>query len=174
MARQYLRKAEPYDQNPNSDWVTMTGSEFYRFINSPKSKERYFIKWDDLVIEGSREEYNDWLCDEKHNRYLREHENGWNTISLYSDLSREGWCGEELLPDPTINVELSAISSLQQNALIAALRQLDYESFYLIYSLYMAVGKKTESEFAAEVGISQPAVHKRKEKILRKLKFLVI
>ena len=38
MARQYLRKAEPYDQNPNSDWVMMTGIEFYCFINSPEGK----------------------------------------------------------------------------------------------------------------------------------------
>ena len=71
MARQYLRKAEPYDQNPNSDWITMTGSEFYRFINSPEGNGRCFIKWDDLVIEASREQYNDWLCDEEHRRYLQ-------------------------------------------------------------------------------------------------------
>ena len=36
MARQYLRKAEPYDQNPNSNWIMMTGREFYQFINSPE------------------------------------------------------------------------------------------------------------------------------------------
>lgn len=174
MARQYLRKAEPYDQNPNSEWIAMTGREFYQFINSPEGKTRYFIKWDDLVIEASREQYNDWLCDEEHRRYLQQHEKGWNTISLYSDLAEGGWAGEELVPDPAVDVEFSAMANIRQAALIAALRHLDHQSFGLIYALYLAVYKKTECELATEIGISQQAIHKRKEKILSKLKFLVV
>lgn len=174
MARQYLRKAEPYDQNPNSDWITMTGSEFYRFINSPESKGRYFIKWDDLVIEASGEQYNDWLCDEEHHKYLQQYESGWNTISLYSDLAQEGKGGEELVADPAIDVELSAMASIRQEALRTALHHLDCQSFHLIYSLYISLSKKTERELAAEIGISQQAIHKRKEKILSQLKFLVV
>lgn len=174
MARQYLRKAEPYDQNPNSDWIMMTGKEFYRFINSPEGEDRYFIKWNDLVIEASRAQYNDWLSEEKHSRYLRSHESERDTLSLYTDLSQEGKNGEELIPDPSTDVELQAIGHVEQDALIAALHQLDYSSFYLIYSLYLTLEKKTECELAAEIGISQQAVHSRKEKILRKLKFLVV
>lgn len=174
MARQYLRKAEPYDQNPNSDWVMMTGIEFYRFINSPEGKGRYFIKWDDLVIEASKAQYDDWLREEKHSRYLRSHESEWETLSLYTDLSQEGKNGEELIPDPSTDVELQAMDHVQREALTAALHQLDCSSFYLIYSLYLASSKKTEGELAVEIGVSQPAVHRRKEKILSNLKFLVI
>ena len=174
MARLYLRKTEPYDQNPNSDWIMMTGKEFYRFINSPEGRNRYFIMWDDLVIEASREQCSDWLSEQAHCGYLRQHENGWNTISLYSDLAQEGTEGEELIPDPAVDVELSAIANIRRNALLAALRHLDHQSFYLIYSLYLACHPKTERELATEVGISQQAIHRRKEKILRKLKFLVV
>ena len=63
---------------------------------------------------------------------------------------------------------------VEQDALIAALHQLDCSSFYLIHSLYLTSEKKTEHELAAEIGISQQAVHRRKEKILKKLKFLVV
>jgi len=115
VARQYLRKAEPYDQDPDSEWISMTGKEFYRFISSPESKGRYFIKWDDLVIEASKAQYSDWLCDEEHSGYLREHENGWNTVSLYSDLSQEGRSGEELVPDPAADVEIRAISNIRRD-----------------------------------------------------------
>ena len=174
MARQYLRKAEPYDQNPNSDWIMMTGREFYQFINSPEGKRRYFIKWDDLVIEASREQYDDWLCDEEHHGYLQQYENRCNTISLYSDLAQEGKAGEELVPDPVVDVESKAMANIRQDALITALHHLDYKSFWLIYSLYLNHDKKTECELAVEIGISQQAVHKRKEKILSKLKFLVV
>lgn len=174
MARQYLRKAEPYDQNPSSDWIAMTGREFYQFVNSPEGKKRYFIKWDDLVIEASREQYNDWLCDEEHRGYLQQYEKEWNTVSLYSDLSEGSKAGEELVPDPAVDVEFSAMVNIRQDALMKALRHLDHQSFRLIYALYLAVYKKTECELAEEVGISQQAIHKRKEKILRKLKFLVV
>lgn len=174
MARQYLRKAEPYDRKPSSDWISMTGAEFYRFIKSPESEGRYFITWDDLVIEASRAQYTDWLCDKEHQGYLREYEHGWNTISLYSGLSQEGRSGEELISDPATDVESIAMENIRKNALTMALRQLDTSSFYLIYSLYLDFNRKTESELASEIGISQQAVHKRKEKILRQLKFLVV
>lgn len=174
MARQYFRKAEPYDQNPSSDWIRMTGREFYLFINSTESEGRYFIKWDDLVIEASKAQYTDWLRNEEHSGYLREYENGWNTISLYSDLSLEGRTGEELVPDLGAKVELKAMANIRKHALLAALHQLDNQSFHLIYSLYLTTDKKTESELASEIGISQQAVHRRKEKILHKLKFLVV
>lgn len=174
MARQYLRKAEPYDQNPSSDWIMMTGKEFYHFINSSESEGRYFIKWDDLVIEASKAQYDDWLSEEKHSRYLRSCEREWDTLSLYTDLSQEGKNGEELIPDPSTDVELHAMARVQREALTAALHQLDFSSFHLIYSLYLASNKKTEGELAAEIGVSQPAVHRRKEKILSNLKLLVI
>ena len=174
MARQYLRKTEPYDQNPNSDWIMMTGREFYQFISSPEGRRRYFIIWDDLVIEAPRDQYNDWLSEEEHYGYLRQYENGWNTISLYSDLAQDGKDGEGMVPDPAVDVEHSAIANIRRDALIAALRHLDHQSFYLIYSLYLARHTKTESKLAKEVGISQQAIHKRKEKILGELKFLVV
>ena len=174
MARQYLRKAEPYDLNPNSDWIMMTGKEYYQFINSLDGKSRYFIEWDDLVIEASKKEYEDWLCEQEHRKYLSQYEKERIFISLYSDLAEEGKGGEELVPDPAVDVEFSAMANIRQGALMAALRQLDYQSFYLIYSLYRDLHRKTEYELAAEVGISQKAINKRKEKILKKLKFLVV
>ena len=174
MARQYLRKAEPYDQNPNSDWVMMTGTEFYQFINSPEGRSRYFIIWEDLVIEAPKDQYDDWLCDKEHRKYLRKFENECSTISLYSDLAEEDDEGEELIADPTVDVEFSAIENIRHNALLAALRQLDHQSFYLIHSLYFACIPKTECELAKEVGISQQAINKRRRKILSDLKLLVV
>lgn len=54
------------------------------------------------------------------------------------------------------------------------MHHLDCQSFHLIYSLYIALDKKTECELAAEIGITQQAIHKQKEKILSQLKFLVV
>lgn len=174
MYKRYFRKRDPNCPVNKTEWIEMTDMDFYQFINSPEGKSRYFIIWDDLVIEASKEQYDDWLREAEHRKYLRQFENGYSTISLYSDLTKEDKEKEEQVSDPTVDVEYSAMENIRQNALLAALRHLDYQSFYLIYSLYLARHTKTEHELAKEVGISQQAVHKRKRKILSDLKFLVV
>ena len=51
-------------------------------------------------------------------------------------------------------------------------KMLTEEEQYLIYMLYLAECPLSESELAKGLHISQPAVHKRKKKILKKLKGL--
>lgn len=48
--------------------------------------------------------------------------------------------------------------------------QLDPASYQIIYSYYLAEDHKTESQLAEKLGISQPAAHKQKKKILKNLK----
>lgn len=35
------------------EWIEMTGTEFYRFVNSPEGCGRHFIDMDDVVLEAS-------------------------------------------------------------------------------------------------------------------------
>ena len=44
----------------------------------------------------------------------------------------------------------------------------------MLQKFFFTTQKESERMIAAELGISQPAVHKRKKKILKKLKMLVI
>ena len=146
--------------------------KFYRFIISPEARGRYFIKWDDLVIEASRDQYLDWLCDEEHSGYLRQHENGWNTLSLYSDIAQENVNGEELVADTSVNVELSAMRNIRQDALTSALHQLDSQSFYLIYSIYLADSRKLNTNLRLKSVLLSKRFTSAKKKILTAVRFI--
>ena len=71
-------------------------------------------------------------------------------------------------------MEIETILSMEKKALRAALSQLDHESYRLVHYLFFSKEQKTERELAADLGVSQNAIHKRKKKILKTLKFLVV
>lgn len=174
MARQYYVKQDPSAPESCIVWLKMNGQEFYRFITSPEGRGRYFVDMDDIVIEASKEQYEDWRREKDHSNYLREQEEGSLTLSLHSDAIAEYGNGEDVLVDETVNVEIETILSMEKKALRTALSQLDRESYRLIHCLFFSKEQTTERELAADLGVSQNAIHKRKKKILKTLKFLVV
>ena len=69
------------------------------------------------------------------------------------------------------DVESRVLQHLEVDRLHIALSKLEPQELALIQALFFE--ERTESEIATELGISQPAVYKRKMKILRKLKFFL-
>ena len=170
----FFRCEEAYSETKENNWIEMSGREFYAFVNDPKNKERYFIKFDDdLIIECSFEQYKTFKSENRHCRYLREHEPcsllySINTVGIYGELN-----GEAIIYDINANVEDSVLQKLDIEHLQNALKQLSPEEFHLISSMYLSEKNKTEREMAALYGISPNGLHKKKIKILEKLKFLV-
>ena len=66
------------------------------------------------------------------------------------------------------------MASIVRKALNEALCALDEESYMIIDALILASERKSERDLASEFGLSQKAVNKRKNKILKNLKFLVL
>lgn len=106
-----------------------------------------------------------------HSDYLREQEAQIQFLPLYGsgDSSQR-----ELIPDTTTSTEEQATDSIVRKALNEALSTLDDESYILIDALILAQDRKSERELASEFGLSQKAINKRKQKILRNLKLLVL
>lgn len=152
----------------------MPGREFYRFVNSPEGQGRHFIDMGDVVLESTEAEAKLYRVEKDRSDYLREQAEKWSTLSMYALEDEYGCSGEEIAADTTQDVEDEAILRTEVNALRSALSLLDAESCRLICALYLDDKLKTERELAAEYGISQVAVHKRKQKILQSLKMLVI
>ena len=73
--------------------------------------------------------------------------------------------------DEQESVESVVLHKLEVNRLHTALSLLTPEERALIQALFF--DKRKESELAVELGISQPAVYKRKMKILKKLKIFL-
>lgn len=69
------------------------------------------------------------------------------------------------------SVENAVFRKMEQDKLHTALSRLSPEEQSLIWALFFE--ERSEIELAAELGISQPAVYKRKIKILKKLKLFL-
>ena len=173
MERQYFRKKDP-NETENIEWIQMSGKEFYQFIKSPEGRKRYFVAWKDLVLEVSQQEYADWRREKDHSGYLWEQEKLRTIVSLNGKEIEEYGDGLDVISDPAADVEARVSRKKKIQALRDALLQLDTDSYRLIYALYLSDCRQTERQLAQELGISQSAVHKRKKKILKNLKFLVI
>ncbi|MCI8809768.1 MAG: hypothetical protein HFF84_06480 [Oscillibacter sp.] len=158
MAKQYYIKKAPSALGPDIEWISVNGKEFYQLITSSAGKGRYFIDMDDFMIEASEADYKDWRKEKDHSDYLREQEMNLQMRSLSSDVSPESGSSEEIVPDETADT----------------LGMLDTESYRLIDSLILSENRKSERDVASEFGLSQNAVNKRKNKILKKLRFLVV
>jgi len=169
--RRYFRKKDFKCKPDETEWIEMTGQEFYRFVNSPAGQGRYFIDMSNVVLEATKEEARVFRSEQDHSDYLKEQAEGWSTLSLYTGYEGNG---EDAVKDESQDVEAEAIRSIEHRALRIALSYLDTDSFMLINALYLAEPCKTERELADELGLSQNAINKRKKKILNTLKILVV
>ena len=174
MAKQYYIKRDPSVDGPTVEWIAINGKEFYQLITSPAGRGRYFIDMDDFIIETTEIEYTAWRKEKDHHDYLCEQSASIRLVSLYSDMSSEGGSGEELIADKASNTEELAIKAITRGKILAALSTLDAESYQLINALILSDCRKSERDLASEFGLSQKAINKRKNKILKNLKFLVL
>ena len=174
MYTRYFRRKDPKCKPENAEWIEMTGREFYDFVNSPEGQGRHFIDMEDVVLEATEAQARQYKAEQNHRYYIQSQEDGWNTLSIYAIEDEDGYSGEEAVRDETQDVEAEVILRMERRALRTALYQLDENSRILIHALYFADERKTEREFARELGVSQNAIHKQKKKILKTLKFLVV
>ena len=70
--------------------------------------------------------------------------------------------------DTRESVEDAVLRKLAEDDLRQALTKLTDEEYALVYALFYE--GRTERDYAKELGVSQVAVHKRKQRILKKLK----
>lgn len=174
MHTRYFRKKDPFCQPEAIEWIEMSGREYYRFVTDPKNKGRCFIDMGDVVLECTKAEYKQYKAEDDHSSYILEQEADWITLSLEAAAVEKGICREELIADMAQDVEDAAIRRIEINALHSALAQLDAKSYQMISALYAPQNRKTERELAMVEAVSQNAIHKQKEKILKTLKILVV
>lgn len=133
------------------------------------SKKYYWII-DGKYYEVSKETYQKFKREYDHARMLQRYENEVYVFSL-DTMATEETTGYDVIADLGVNVEETAVHNLMIEKLRDTMKKLDDEELDLIKQIY--VDEKTQREIAAELGISQNAVNKRKIKLLNKLrKFL--
>ena len=123
----------------------MQGDRKMRYFENDLKTERFVLGKEGQVVQiiPSREDSLDRLVDE--------------TTQQFSDKQE--------------SVESVVLHKLEVDRLHTALSLLAPEERALIQALFF--DERKESELAMELGISQPAVYKRKMKVLKKLKLLL-
>ena len=123
----------------------MQGDRKMRYFENDLKTERFVLGKEGQVVQiiPSREDSLDRLVDENARQFSDEQE----------------------------SVESVVLHKLEVDRLHTALSLLTPEERALIQALFF--DERKESELAMELGISQPAVYKRKTKILKKLKLLL-
>ena len=75
----YLVKKNPESKKENTEWLQMSGEEFYRFIHSEEGEGRYFIHLTDYVGYEADEIYIEEMCIRDRHRII------W-TLQMEADL----------------------------------------------------------------------------------------
>ena len=180
----YLVKKNPESKKENTEWLQMSGEEFYRFTHSEEGKGRYFIhltddvgyEADEIYIEAGYEEYQDWYKEARRHRYLADCAKDTTIIS--SDVPVTGGEGQLLIDtiqDDGISTEEMIARKEMLKKLYEAMASLSSDEMTIIQTLYFSGRIVTEAEAGKSLGMSQQAFHYRKKKIFSKLaKFLFV
>ena len=166
MYKRYFRMDDPKCKQDEIKWIEMTGSEFYRFVNSPEGQGRYFIDMGDVVLESSKREAQVHRAEKDHSDYLKEQEEGWSIVSLYTIEDENGCSGEEVARDETQDVETAAMLHIETAALRQALKCLDSENYRLIHALYLSSRRKSLRQLSLESNIPVMTLQGRKKRAL--------
>lgn len=133
-----------------------------------KESKVYTIPVERTRVQVTREVYQAYYGFERHLRTLEEKDTRNGTVR-YSDLDTEETLGEEMIPDlDAPAVEATAVTRVMREALREALLQLSEAEYQLIQALYYE--NISERDYAAQLGLSQRGLNKRRHKALAKLK----
>ncbi len=152
----------------NGGYAEITCEEFYRRRSTDELfVSKKFIPINSMLMEVTPEQYGDFYKQRRRQRYLKECavKNGEISIDM---LTTDEFCGEEILVDESGRVDELAIQNVMLEKLRDCFGMLTSEEKMLINELF--VKELTEREIAARHGVSQVAIHKRKERILNKLR----
>lgn len=129
--------------------------------------DRFFIPLHGMLMEVSKKDYTDFYKSKRRQKYIDERsvENG---DFSYNMLTTDDFNGEDILIDTSQDVSDAVIHKIMLDKLSSSLVLLSDDEQKLIREIfYEGLSERTLAE---KYGISQVAIHKRKIRILDKLK----
>lgn len=169
-----IKKSTP--ENEFEKLQEISGEEFYRFVTATEGRRCYFIRLVDdidyegteIIIEVSREEYANWRKVYDAQRYAEKLSKKYVQMPLEENLVEQ----QKLLCVCTECGEPEALLLQKENYcnLAIALKSLSDEEYRLIEMLYLREETLNLRQAAEYFGVSVSTIHKRKEKILKKMR----
>lgn len=176
MGTKYLIWKDKDCQGVNPEWLFLSGKDFFDFIKSEQSNGRYFIKQpalddedDNIVIEGTKEQYIKAETERKHHKYLVQQSTKYETVSVYTFEDEDNVSLYDKQPSNDISIEEIIETILMTERLQDILRFLSPEENRLL-KLYYFSDNTTERSIADIMGVSQPTLNYKKDCVLAKIK----
>lgn len=129
--------------------------------------KKYYWKMNGHLYEVSEEQYKKYKKEYDRSRTL-EKQRKEIVILSFDALDTDEYTGESIFADPNIDIENEVVKNIMHEKLNRALTQLSEEEIFLIEQLYYL--NQSERKLAEILKLSQNAIHKRKHKILMRLK----
>lgn len=129
--------------------------------------KKYYWKMNGYLYEVSEEQYKKYKKEYDRSRTLEKQRKEMVILS-FDALDTDEYTGESIFADPNIDIENEVVENIMHEKLNRALTQLSEEEIFLIEQLYYL--NQSERKLAEILKLSQNAIHKRKHKILMRLK----
>ena len=136
----------------------------------PDYLRRKFIPLHGMLMEVTPEQYAEFYRVQNRQRYMerRSAENGDISVDM---LTTDEFNGADILADPGVSIDELVVRKMETDKLISCIPLLEQEEQHLIRDLFY--DGLTERNAAKKYGVSQVAIHKRKLRVLKKLKDLM-
>ena len=152
----------------NGKYKEITYSELQKLEQSDKSyAEKFFLPLYGMLMEVTAETYKAYYKDKRRQKYIDERSLLNGDVS-YDALDTDETLGAEVFADTNTDVEAAVINKMTVAELRKAFLLLSPDERELITAIY--IQNLTEREYAKQKGVYHNAVHKRKLRILEKLK----
>lgn len=152
----------------NGKYKEITYSELQALEQSDKSyAEKFFLPLHGMLMEVTEETYKWYYKDKRRQKYIDERSMLNGDVS-YDALDTDEILGAEVFADTKTDVEAAVINKMTVAELRKAFLLLSPSERELITAIY--IQNLTERKYAKQKGIYHNAVHKRKLRILEKLK----
>lgn len=152
----------------NGKYKEITYSELQKLEQSDKSyAEKFFLPLYGMLMEVTAETYKAYYKDQRRQKYIDERSLLNGDVS-YDAMDTDETLGAEVFADTNTDVEAAVINKMTVAELRKAFLLLSPDERELITAIY--IQNLTEREYAKQKGVYHNAVHKRKLRILEKLK----
>lgn len=151
-----------------SKYIEMPYEEFTRRKQEDESYQmKRFLSLHGMLMEVTEEDYISYYKDKRRQRYIEERAKKFGTFS-YDALTTDEFNGEDILVDSDSDISKEVEQQLMIEKLLNVFQGLTPDEQALVKAIYF--DGLSEREYAAQLSVYPNAVHKRKVRILEKLK----
>lgn len=155
----------------SGEYIELTYEEFEsRKTNDPTYEDRFFIPVQGFLLEVSQECYEDFYRAKEREKYLRKLDAKFGLLSIDA-FDTEDDNGTDYIQAETEDVAETVAHLLLLDKLRSVIPMLTESEKELIQAMYF--NGLSEREYAKVCGVNRNAIHKRKLRILAKLKLFL-